>query len=141
MDLDYQYDHSPFDRLLGLRLEEASGDRVVAVLPVTADLHQNHGIVHSGVYSTAVEATASVGADLWLGAEGRAVGLRNETAVRRAVRTGQLRIEATPLERGRDTQLWQVAITDERDRLVAHGRVLLMNLRKGGPKIDEGGVS
>lgn len=30
MDLDYQYDHSPFDKLLGLRLEEASGDRVVA---------------------------------------------------------------------------------------------------------------
>jgi 1,4-dihydroxy-2-naphthoyl-CoA hydrolase len=130
MDLDYQYDHSPFDRLLGLRLEEASGDRVVGVVPVTADLHQDQGIVHPGVYSTAVEATASVGADLWLGAEGRAVGLRNETAVRRTVRTGELRIEATPLERGRETQLWQVAITDERGRLVAHGRVLLMNLRK-----------
>ncbi len=139
MDLDYQYDHSPFDRLLGLRLEEASEDRVVGVVPVTADLHQN-GIVHPGVYSTAVEATASVGADLWLGAEARAVGLRNETAVRRAVRTGRLRVEATPIERGRDTQLWQVAITDERDRLVAHGRVLLMNLRKG-PKNGEGGVS
>jgi 1,4-dihydroxy-2-naphthoyl-CoA hydrolase len=140
MDLDYQYDHSPFDRLLGLRLEEASGDRVVAVLPVTADLHQNDGTVHGGVYTTAVEATASVGADLWLSPEGRVVGLSNDTEVRRAVRTGKLRIEATPLERGRDTQLWQAAITDERDRLVAHGRVLLMNLRKG-PKKDEGGVS
>src|SRR6266508_4401473 len=127
MDLDYQYKHSPFDELLGLRLEEASGDRVVRV---TAELHENHGIVHAGVYSTAVEATASVGADLWLGAEGRAVGVSNNTAVRRAVRTGKLRVEATPLERGRDTQLWQVAITDERSRLVAHGRVLLMNLRK-----------
>ncbi len=129
MDLDYQYDHSPFDKLLGLRFEEASGDRVVAVLPVTADLHQNNGVVHGGAFATAVEATASVGADLWLGAEGRAVGLSNDTEVRRAVRTGRLRIEATPLERGRDTQLWQVAVTDERDRLVAHGRVLLMNLR------------
>jgi uncharacterized protein (TIGR00369 family) len=130
MDLDYQYKHSPFDELLGLRLEEASGDRVVGVVPVAAELHENHGIVHAGVYSTAVEATASVGADLWLGAEGRAVGVSNNTAVRRAVRTGKLRVEATPLERGRDTQLWQVAITDERSRLVAHGRVLLMNLRK-----------
>ncbi len=131
MNLDYQYDHSPFDKLLGLRLEEASGDRVVAVLPVTADLYQNNGVVHGGVYATAVEATASVGADLWLGADGSAVGLSNHTEVRRAVRTGKLRIEATPLERGRETQLWQAAITDERGRLVAHGRVLLMNLRKG----------
>lgn len=139
-DLDNRHDRSPFDRLLGLRFEEASGDRVVAVLPVTADLHQDLGTVHGGVYATAVEASASVGADLWLGAEGRVVGIRNDTAVRRAVRTGKLRIEATPLERGHDTQLWQAAITDERDRLVAHGRVVLMNLRKA-PEKDEGRVS
>jgi uncharacterized protein (TIGR00369 family) len=130
MDLNFEHDHSPFDRLLGLRYEEASGERVVAVLPVTADLLQDLGIVHGGVYATAVEATASVGADLWLGAEGHAVGLSNDTQVRRAVRTGELRVEATPLERGPATQLWQVAITDEDGRLVAHGRVLLKNLRE-----------
>jgi uncharacterized protein (TIGR00369 family) len=137
MEFDYQYDRSPFDRLLGLRLEEASGDRVVAALPVTADLHQTLGTVHGGVYATAVEATTSVGADLWLGAEGQAVGLSNDTVVRREVRTGKLRIEATPLERGQDTQLWQAAITDERGRLVAHGRVLLMNLRKATEKDED----
>jgi len=130
MDPVDQHGHSPFDRLLGLRLEEASGERVVAVLPVTSDLLQNAGIVHGGVYATAVEATASTGADLWLGAEGHVVGLSNDTEVRRAVRTGELRIEATPLERGQPTQLWQVAITDEGGRMVAHGRVLLQNLRE-----------
>jgi 1,4-dihydroxy-2-naphthoyl-CoA hydrolase len=130
MNLDFEHDHSPFDRLLGLRLEEASGERVVAVLPVTADLLENFGIVHGGVYATAVETTASTGADLWLGAEGHAVGLSNDTEVRREVRSGELRIEATPLERGHATQLWQVAITDENGRLVAHGRVLLKNLRE-----------
>jgi uncharacterized protein (TIGR00369 family) len=57
------------------------------------------------------------------------VGLSNDTEVRRPVRTGELRIEATPLERGQPTQLWQVAITDEGGRMVAHGRVLLQNLR------------
>src|SRR6266540_1821816 len=82
MDLDYQYKHSPFDELLGLRLEEASGDRVVGVVPVTAELHENHGIVHAGVYSTAVEANASVGADLWLGAAGRAGGTHRQAAGR-----------------------------------------------------------
>jgi len=128
MEFDDQHYHS-FDKLLGLRFVEASGDRVVAVLPITADLHQNLGIVHGGVHATVVEATASVGADLWLGAEGRAIGLSNDTAVRRQVRNGELRIEATPLERGGSTQLWQVAITDEDGHLVAHGRALLMNLR------------
>ncbi|HZD00323.1 MAG TPA: PaaI family thioesterase [Actinomycetes bacterium] len=116
------------DKLLGLRFEEVSGDRVVAVLPVTRDLHQSHGIVHGGVYATAAEITASVGASLWLGAEARAVGISNYTDFLRPVRQGELRIEATPVNRGRSTQLWEVAITDERGRPVARGRVRLMNL-------------
>ena len=41
---------------------------------------------------------------------------------------GRLRVEATPLARGRTTQLWQVAVSDERGRLVAHGEVRLMHL-------------
>jgi 1,4-dihydroxy-2-naphthoyl-CoA hydrolase len=117
-----------YDKLLGLRYEEATGDGVVAVLPVTPDLYQSHGIVHGGVYATAVETTASVGASLWLGADGRAVGISNYTDFLRPVRQGELHIQATPINRGRSTQLWQVAITDERGRPVAHGRVRLMNL-------------
>jgi 1,4-dihydroxy-2-naphthoyl-CoA hydrolase len=130
VDLHFEYDHSPFERLVGLRIEEASRDRVVGVLPVTTDLLQGSGFVHGGAYATAIEATASIGAELWFRAEGHVVGLSNDTEVRREVRTGELRVEATPLERGRETQLWQVAVTDERGRLVAHGQVLLKNLRK-----------
>jgi 1,4-dihydroxy-2-naphthoyl-CoA hydrolase len=124
-----------FDKLLGLRYEEATGDRVVAVLPVTSDLYQSHGIIHGGVYATAVETTASVGASLWLGTDGRAVGISNSTDFLRPVRQGELRIDATPINRGRSTQLWEVAIVDERGRPVAHGRVRLMNLN-AAPGLD-----
>ena len=41
-----------FNKLLGLRLEEASADLVVATVPVTPDLHQPYGLVHGGVYSS-----------------------------------------------------------------------------------------
>ncbi len=117
-----------FDKLVGLRFEEATGDRVVAVVPVTPDLHQHYGIVHGGVYAAMVEATASVGAAIWLGAAGRPVGIANSTDFLRPVREGELRAEATPVNRGRSTQLWEVSITDGRGRAVAHGRVRLMNL-------------
>jgi 1,4-dihydroxy-2-naphthoyl-CoA hydrolase len=120
---------SRFDKLLGIRFEELSGDRVVAVVPVTPDLQQSYGIVHGGVYASAVESAASVGAALWLGGAGRAVGIANHTDFLRPVHKGELHVEATPLNRGRSTQLWQVAITDERGRPVAHGLVRLMNLR------------
>jgi 1,4-dihydroxy-2-naphthoyl-CoA hydrolase len=126
---------SPFDKLIGLRLEEASGERVVAVLPVTAELLQSFGVVHGGAYTAAVESTASVGA--YLAMEGRVmvVGISNHTQFLRPVREGGLRVEATPLARGQSTQLWQVAISDQHGRLVAHGEVRLMHLDGPAPPL------
>jgi uncharacterized protein (TIGR00369 family) len=116
------------DELLGIRVEQVSGDRVVAVCPVTPDLHQPYGLVHGGVYAVLAETAASYGASSWLGDRGGTFGISNHTDFLRPVREGTLRAEATPLARGRTTQLWQVAISDDSDRLVAHGRVRLINL-------------
>ena len=118
--------------LLGIRVEEASGDRVVVVCAVTPDLHQPYGLVHGGVYAVLAETAASHGAAAWLDGRARTFGISNHTDFLRPVREGTLRAEATPLARGRTTQLWQVAISDDRDRLVAHGRVRLNN-RDGMP--------
>lgn len=134
------------DQLLGVELKEASADRVVALLPVTPKLHQGYGIVHGGVYSAVAETTASLGASLALAsrADGTplatpdhpsggamVVGIANHTEFLRSVRSGELRVEATPVTRGRTTQLWQVEITDETGRLTAHSSVRLMNLNTG----------
>ena len=117
-----------FIKLVGLRVTEASGDRVVLACPVTPDLHQPFGLVHGGVYATLAETAASIGASLWFGDQGKVVGVSNHTDFLRAVRRGELRAEATPLSRGRTTQLWQVEISDEQGRLVAHSKVRLQNL-------------
>ena len=117
-----------FIRLVGIRFEEVSGDRVVLTCPVTADLHQPFGLVHGGVHATLAETAASVAGGRWLGDQGQVVGVSNHTDFLRAVRTGELRAEATPLARGRSTQLWQVEIRDEQRRLVAHAKVRLQNL-------------
>jgi 1,4-dihydroxy-2-naphthoyl-CoA hydrolase len=117
-----------FIKLVGLRIEQASGDRVVLTCPVTPDLHQPFGLVHGGVYATMAETAASVGGSLWFGDKGKVVGVSNHTDFLRAVRGGELRAEATPLSRGRTTQLWQVEIVDEQDRLIAHSKVRLQNL-------------
>ncbi len=126
IELD-QIPASPFDELLGYTVTEIGPERVTGVLLVTPKLHQPFGIVHRGVYTTLVETTASYGAVAALGG-GRAVGVSNHTDFLKAVREGELRTEGTRLQLGRTMQLWQVSLTDERDRLVAHGRVRLMNL-------------
>jgi len=117
-----------FIKLLGIQTEEASADRVVLTCPVTPDLHQPFGLVHGGVYATLAETAASVAGALWFGDRGKVVGVSNHTDFLRAVRRGELRAEATPLARGRTTQLWQVEIGDEQGRLVAHAKVRLQNL-------------
>jgi 1,4-dihydroxy-2-naphthoyl-CoA hydrolase len=117
-----------FIKLVGLRIEQASGDRVVLTCPVTPDLHQPFGLVHGGVYATLAETAASVGGSLWFGDRGKVVGVSNHTDFLRAVRRGELRAEATPLSRGRTTQLWQVEVADEQGRLIAHAKVRLQNL-------------
>jgi 1,4-dihydroxy-2-naphthoyl-CoA hydrolase len=117
--------HAGFTTLVGLRFGEVSGDRVVLTCPVTAELHQPSGLVQCGVHATRAETAASVGGALWLGDRGKLVGVSNLTVFLRAVRGGELRAEATPLARGRTTQLWQVEIRDEQHRLVAHAKVRL----------------
>jgi uncharacterized protein (TIGR00369 family) len=113
---------------LGIHIEEASGDRVVLTCPVTPDLFQPYGLVHGGVHATLAETAASVGGALWYGDQGKVVGVSNHTDFLRSVTGGRLRAEATPLARGRTTQLWQVVIGDDAGRLVAHAKVRLQNL-------------
>ena len=130
---------------LGLHFEEASGDRVVATMEVTEPHHQGYGIVHGGVYSGIIETLASVGAHLFAAPQGRAVaGLENHTSFIRAIREGKLTATATPITRGRRSQVWQCDIVDEKGRLVATGRVRLHGFEPGeeiagqAPRMERG---
>lgn len=118
----------PFNAILGTEFVEVTPDRVVLRCEVKPHLHQPYGIVHGGVYCSLVETAASVAAATWLGDKGNVVGVANHTNFVRATREGTLSVLATPVQRGRTQQLWQVDITDEQDRLVARGEVRLANL-------------
>ncbi|AGP39081.1 PaaI family thioesterase [Sorangium sp. So ce296] len=114
---------------MGLRLVRATGDGVEAELDVGPQHRQAYGIVHGGVHAGIIETLASVGAALHALPEGRSVvGLENHTSFLRAVRSGRLRAEARPLDRGRRTQVWEGSVHDEQGRLCATGRVRLLVL-------------
>ncbi|MGH8887189.1 MAG: PaaI family thioesterase [Egibacteraceae bacterium] len=137
---------SEFDELIGIRNVEIGPDRCVSLTELRSDLHQPFGVVHGGVYAAIVESLASIGANAWLsvssGLRGglRAVGVSNHTDFLRSARAGELRAEATPIQRGRTFQLWAVAVTDGNGRLCAHGKVRLANLTTGVGTL-EGGVA
>ena len=59
------------------------------------------------------------------------VGLENNTSFVRAVRSGaKLHAVATPITRGRRTQVWESRVLDDQERIVAAGRVRLLCLEQ-----------
>lgn len=121
-----------FNQTMGLTFTAASYDEVRAEVPVHEGLHQPYGLVHGGVYSAIAETLASVGAGIISLARGRSVvGLENHTTFLRAVREGTLRARATPLTRGRRSQVWEVAIEGDDGALAATARVRVLCLESG----------
>jgi 1,4-dihydroxy-2-naphthoyl-CoA hydrolase len=120
---------SSFADAVGFVVEEASATKVVGHIDVGPEHHTPWGIVHGGVYSTAVESAASIGASTAVFEKAQvAVGLTNTTHFLRSLTSGRLTVEATALNQGRTQQLWRVDITDDAGRLIAHGEVRLQNV-------------
>ncbi len=108
---------------LGMRVEEASTDRVVMSMPVTQTTQQPVGILHGGATVALAESAASVGT--WLGVDRTvfsAVGLEINCNHLRAKRDGTVRAIATPLHRGRRNWVWDIHVVDESGALVAIAR-------------------
>ena len=114
--------------LLGFRFGALGPDEVTITWTTGPEHFQPFGLVHGGVYCTAVETAASIGGQLWYGDRGQVVGVSNHTDFLRPVSSGALTAVGTPIHRGRSQQLWGVEIRDEQDRLVARGQVRLQNL-------------
>jgi 1,4-dihydroxy-2-naphthoyl-CoA hydrolase len=122
-------DAGAFLRAAGLIFDEVTATRVTGHLVLSPEHRTPWGVVHGGVYTTAVESAASVGASTAVRDRGQvAVGLTNTTHFLRSVTDGRISVEATALYQGRTQQLWRVDITDESGRLVAHGELRLQNV-------------
>jgi 1,4-dihydroxy-2-naphthoyl-CoA hydrolase len=117
-------------KAMGIEVTLATQDEVRAELTTGPEHLQGYGIVHGGVHCGLIESLASIGAAIYaVSRQQHVVGLENNTSFIRAVRSGvRLRAIATPLTRGRRTQVWEARVLDDADRLVATGRVRLLCL-------------
>jgi uncharacterized protein (TIGR00369 family) len=120
---------SAFMTAAGLRLTHVGAERVEGTLDLGPEHHTPWGVVHGGVYTTAIESAASVGASAAVAERGQiAVGVNNTTDFLRSMTSGRVTVTATPAQQGRTQQLWDVRITDPDGRLVARGTVRLQNV-------------
>jgi 1,4-dihydroxy-2-naphthoyl-CoA hydrolase len=121
---------SEFMRLLEIEFDERGPSRVAGSVAADERHHQPWGLVHGGLYTTAIETFATTGAFEAVKDRGElAVGVSNITDFLRPHRSGRLDVVATPIQQGRTQQLWQVEIRRPDDqKLIARGQVRLQNI-------------
>jgi 1,4-dihydroxy-2-naphthoyl-CoA hydrolase len=129
-DIDPKVSSSAFVRVAGLDFEEIDGKGVRGWIELDERHHTPWGVVHGGVYATAVESAASVGASAAVKERGQfAVGVSNSTEFLRPMKEGRVDVIAEPVMQGQSQQLWQVIITRSEDgKEIARGQLRLQNV-------------
>ncbi len=110
---------------LGITFVDQDPSRVVATMPVTPRVHQPFGYLHGGASVALAETVASMGAVLNCEPGMVAFGLEINANHLRSKQSGLLTAIGTPLHKGRTTQVWEVRIQDEDERLVCISRCTL----------------
>jgi uncharacterized protein (TIGR00369 family) len=109
-----------FPGLMGVRVTELADDRVVAEMPVRADLCTAGGILHGGAYMAFADTLGAVGAVMNLGEGQWTTTLESKTNFFRGAPVGSTITGAsTPLHVGRRSSVWQTRITNDEGKLMA----------------------
>ena len=114
---------------LGIEFVDLDEQTITARMPVTEKVHQPDGVLHGGASVALAESVGSAGAHLFLSdKEVQVRGIEISANHIRSVRSGHVFAKAEILHRGRTTQLWQIRITDEQDRLVSLVKMTTLSL-------------
>ena len=116
---------------IGIEITEVGEDFIKARMPVDHRTRQPYGLLHGGASVALAETIGSVGAALVIDRHKyNAVGLEINANHVRGVREGFVTGTARPLHIGKTTQVWEIRITDERDKLVCVSRLTVAVIPK-----------
>ncbi|GAB3171614.1 hotdog fold thioesterase [Telluribacter humicola] len=125
IDFLQSMDKDTIARHLGIEYLEVGEDYIVARMPVDHRTHQPFGILHGGASVVLAESLGSVASYLTLKdpENQRAVGLEINANHVRPVKSGYVYGKVTPIHVGRTTQLWEIRIMNEENKLVCISRL------------------
>jgi len=104
---------------------------LLAKMPVTPKVHQPDGVLHGGASVALAESVGSAASYIFL--DGQKFFVRGiEIAANhvRSIKEGFVYAKASILHKGRTTQLWEIKITDEEDRLISNCKLTTIALPK-----------
>jgi 1,4-dihydroxy-2-naphthoyl-CoA hydrolase len=109
----------PFAGRIGLVLDEASPDRVIARLDWAPHLCTSGGIMHGGVLMSLADTAGALVAFLGMPEGATTATITSTSQMFRPVSGGTVRAVAIPLHRGRTTVTAQTSLYNSEHRLVA----------------------
>ncbi len=118
---------------LGIEFLEIGDDFIRARMPVDERTRQPLGMLHGGASATLAETLGSLGGAFCVDVEKKyVVGLELNCNHVRAMREGFVYGTARPIHLGGLTQIWDIRIVDEREKLVCIARLTLAVLDQVG---------
>ena len=116
---------------LRIRFIDVDENMLRAEMPVDSRVHQPLGLLHGGASAALAESVGSTASYLFIDAnrqEARGIDLQINHL--RSLRSGKVFATARLIHKGRTVHLWEIRITDEDDRLVAHAKLTNIILDK-----------
>jgi uncharacterized protein (TIGR00369 family) len=110
---------------LGIEFTELGIDHLVGRMPVDHRTRQPFGILHGGASVLLAESLVSCAATFVVEPGKACVGMEINANHLRPVTDGWVTGTARPVSLGRRSQVWEVRIVDDRDRLVCISRCTL----------------
>ena len=111
---------------LGIRYVEVGDDYLAATMPVDERTKQPAGILHGGASVALAETLGSTGANLVVDRDKYlCVGLEINANHVKTMREGEVKGVARPLHIGATTQVWEIRISETRERLVCVSRITM----------------
>lgn len=117
------------DDRMGIRIIEASAERVVGTMPVQGNT-QPYGLLHGGASVVLAESLGSIGSALHAGVDRIAVGIEVNASHHRSATSGTVTGVATPIRLGGNVATWEIVVTDDRGERICTARLTCMLMKR-----------
>ena len=119
------------EETLEIEFIDIGEDFIIAKMPVTSKVLQPEGDLHGGATAALAESVGSAASYFSIDKDKQIVrGMVISCNHLKGVTEGYVYGKATPLHKGRTTQLWEIKVTDDNDNLISHCKLSTMILNK-----------
>lgn len=114
------------DETLGIEITELGDDFIRGTLPVTPKTMQPTGRLHGGANVVLAESLGSIAANLVVDRSRRVCfGMEINANHLRGVNAGKVTGTARPVHLGKSSQVWEIKIVDDKERLTCISRLTM----------------